>query len=217
MKKLWIIILLGMATVGAKADIAVNWSSDSWFSPFGVVPGLGENPTANPASFIPANAYHVLIWSMSAPPTGAYAQAGDGLGAGEVAIWDSTQGLRVGDTRGGGGEFNYTPGGEVVLTDAQAGGTATAGYVYSRIFSNSTVSVGDWYYQSESYLSPGLDQYDADPPGILTHTTSAFGIYGDRTMGDGTGMYQVIPEPGTLMFSLSALGVLAVRRLRQRN
>lgn len=212
MKKLLLVVLLGMLSAGARADIGVDWSSDSWFSPFGVFPDPDTtNPTDDPSLYIPQNAYHVLIWSMSFPPIGAYATAGTGLGAGEIKIWDSKETARSGDTREGGGQFNYSTV-AIVFTDAQAGGTATAGYVYSRIFSNSTVSAGDWYYQSQAFEVPPLLQYTVEAPNTFIHITSNWETYGDRTMGSGLSMYQVIPEPGTLLLTLPAAALIFIRR-----
>lgn len=209
-------MLICISTVGAKADLAALWYSDSYFSPFGVYPSGDDSPESTPQKFIPIDAYHVLIWSLNAPPSAAFALAGTGLGAGEIAIWDSTRSPRDGDVRSGGGFFNYVSGGAIIVKDEDVGSTATEGYVYSRIFSQSTVNIGDWYYQSVSYLSPTLTEYIETDPAYNTHITSEWAEYGDRVMGEGLGMYQVIPEPGTITLSLAALGALMYRHQRRK-
>ena len=219
MKKNAIIASLLLSCAATRADlisIAVSWESTGTYFYF-----EGGNPATYPGDYLPADAYHVLIWSPTAPPTTDYALAGTGIGANEVILWDSLKALRSGDTREVGGIFDYTKS-DLIFSDSDVGGTIANGYVYSRIFAASTVSAGTRYYQSPVYLSPVLTPYDsANPESSMAHATA-----GDSNLVipdiqemrlGGSNIYQAIPEPGTIALSLAALGAMAYRQRRKRN
>ena len=212
-KKNLIVLALAISCAAVHADfVGVSWlSTETFFYE------QGGNPDNYPGDYLPSDAYHVLIWSSYAPPTSNYALTGTGIGANEVALWDSTQTLRSGDSRDDSGVFDYSAN-PLVFSDADVGGVITNGYVYSRIFSSATITAGTWYYQSPVYSSPLLPAYYTDRPDtIVTHATAGDGIdFKTQEMGTGPNMYQVIPEPGTITLSLAALGALMYRHQRRK-
>ena len=213
MKKCLILFGLLCSCAATRADlIGVSWLSIETY--FYV---QGGNPDNYPDDYLPADAYHALIWSPFAPPTTNYAMAGTGIGANEVILWDSLKALRSNDTRDVAGIFDYSNS-PLVFSDADVGGSIVNGYVYSRIFAGPTVSAGTLYYQSPVYLAPALTPYLAtDPNSSLSHETAgtAPGVL-EMRVGGGN-IYQAIPEPGTIALSLAALGAMAYRQRRKRN
>jgi hypothetical protein len=196
------------AAAHAHAQIAINWSSTSYFLQEG-------GDSANyPGDYLGSDAFHVLVWSASAAPEVAYAQATTGIGAGELVLWSSAEAPRgAADTREDSARFNYAEA-PLVFEDADVGGAdINAGYVYSRIFENSTAGVGDWYYQSQANLGDAIPEYDFQAPvTIQNHRTANASDTALIEMGVGAGMYQVIPEPSVM--ALLGFGglVLAIRR-----
>ena len=204
-----------MIAGSAYADVAIRWESTTYFML------AGGNPANYPGDYLPTNALRLLIWSASAPPTTDYAAAGTGIGAGEYILWSTaTDPLRVGDTVGDSGRFDFS-GTAIVKGDAAVGGNnINSGYIYSRIFSSSAAVAGQYYYQSQVSLGPTIAEYDIlNPATILQHITSstAFLELVDTNAIPPNGMYTVIPEPGSLLLAFPVLGVMAVRRMRKRD
>ncbi len=204
---LGILVLSGFT---ARAQVGILWDSTTYFLQ------EGGNSANYPADYLGADAVHILIWSQVAPPNTNYAQPGTGIGSGEFVLWSSAETLRIGDVRTDSGRFDYSNS-PLAFDDSDVGGAdINDGYIYSRIFQNSTISGSDWYYQSEVFLASPLGAYDPLSVGTaLSHTTSDALSQSLREMGVGSGMYQVIPEPTTFGFLLIGGAMLWIRRLRR--
>jgi hypothetical protein len=83
--------------------------------------------------------------------------------------------------------------------------TYSSGYVYARIFQDSIIDDGDWYY----YSTPLLLQDSTAPQTIQMNTDLVNG----NAIDFGSNVAQVVPEPATfLLFGMGAMGAWLVRR-----
>lgn len=124
-----VILAAALATFAAQADIQVSWTQTTagFF-----------NGVANPANFLPTDAVHILIWSQTTAPVVDYATT-TGIGAGEFILF-------TGSALTAQSQFTYNG---LSFDDTDVGGNdITSGYIYSRIFQDSVVDAGDFYYQS---------------------------------------------------------------------
>jgi hypothetical protein len=83
-----------------------------------------------------------------------------------------------------------------------------SGYVYARIFENSSVNMGDWYY----YTTPIalVDIVSPNAPQLIEMNTD---LVDGNAIDFGSNVAQVIPEPATaLLFILGSMGAWLVRR-----
>jgi len=195
-KRKLVVIALSLIAAGASADIGVTWKNTT--------AGFFNNAAPPTGTLLGNDAVHLLIWSLSAPPSVDYALAGTGVGSGEIVLYTGPGPLSN-------SQFNYSG---LVFNDTHVGGAdINAGYLYSRIFQDSTVDVGDLYYQSPIFSSPALPEYDAlTPSTVITHNTpaSSGAIVLDLAT---TGVYTVVPEPSVLAFlGLGGLALAARRR-----
>lgn len=204
--KMLAVTALTMAAVESRADIGVSWSSTTYFLK------AGGNVANYPADYLPTNTLRILIWSLNAPPAANYANPTTGIGANEYILAT----VNSGSDDSGLLDLSAPP---MVRADADVGGNnINNGYIYSRIFSSNAPVAGEWYFQSLVNLAPTLTSYDSmNPATILEHITSDVNSDPLREMGVGSGMYTVIPEPGTLLLALPFFGVMAVRRLRRQD
>ncbi|MBP7274793.1 MAG: hypothetical protein KBA51_01160 [Kiritimatiellae bacterium] len=214
-KMLVVVSCLMLAGV-AHADVAILWSSTTYFLL------AGGDPMDYPADYVPADTLRLLIWSASAPPAVDYAKAGTGIGDGEYILWSSVADpVRPGDNVYDSGRFNFS--GTAIIKDNSAvgGNNINSGYIYSRIFSSSVPVAGQYYFQSLTALGPMLADYDPLVPGsTLDHVTSAvpnLELVDTNNPTAQNGMYTVVPEPGSLLLAFPVLGVMAVRRMRRRD
>ena len=159
---LWLAVL--MAAAPCRADIAVYWFSLGGAYNHGGLWDTGPWPD-----------YHglrQLIWSPDDPSTHqAYERSDNNLDTNGTEYLlhtyvDSAEDFAM-----------WGPGGYSVYSNSDVGGhDITNGYLFSRIFQDSTPSTGEWYYQSAA-LSPALMNFDvANPLSVISfNSTLAYG------------------------------------------
>jgi hypothetical protein len=150
----------------------------------------------------------VLVWSTSAPAQVNYAQPGTGIGDNEWALITASGGI--------GGQFSYDG---LIFTDTDVGGNSiNSGYVYSRIFQANTITAGDRYFQSPTWLGPTIPLYVTDPvESPPTDHNASFPregqVFMDLSAAD-VDVFTVVPEPSVM--ALMGLGGLLVAIRRRR-
>jgi hypothetical protein len=186
----------------ANSAISVQWSHTT---------GLFFNDSIVAGNQIPADFYHILIWSPTSAPAANYALPGTGIGANEFILFQGNAGIL-------GGQFNYNA---QAFTDLDVGGAnINNGYLYSRIFQFNTVSAGNVYWESPAALvkGPNLVVYNplTSPPSPTELTIHVSRDTAGPLLMDtaNANFYQVIPEPSVM--ALMGLGglLIAIRRRR---
>jgi len=189
----WIVGLMAAGALSANATISVNWGF-GWgmYESTAVDLGGGSGGVAENSA---------VLWQLIYSPDAA-ADIVDASGnptAGESILATRTTSL------GGSGGF------DAFLYDGGSFGSTytaafTAGYVYIRVFQDTTPTAGDKYYNS-----PTLQLVDITPPAtpqILDGNTDS------ATQGDKLNL-TIVPEPGTFAFLGIGGLLLAVRRMRR--
>ena len=200
--------LTALCATLCSAQVAVTWESTRFFY------------QSDGATQLTDTAVHLLLWSATNPePNALVVQPGTGTAAGEFILHSSNFLARAFDEREEWGRFNYEPGGVLIFDNDDVGGDSiNDGYVFSRIFEYDSISDGDWFFQSPNFLSPVITTYNAMDTGtIMPHLTADFSSLNTQTMGQGSDMFTVIPEPGTMAFLVLGVLTLGARRfLRTR-
>jgi hypothetical protein len=199
-------LTVAFATLSS-AQVGIEWNSTRYFY------------QSNGTDQLTNTAVHLLLWSATDPAANALSvQPGTGTATGEFILHSNSDSLRSGDVREEWGRFTYatTP---LVFSDADVGNAdINNGYVFSRIFEYDTISAGNWFFQSPNFLSPVITTYNPMDTGtIMPHLTADFSYASVQTMGQGSDMFTVIPEPGTMAFLVLGVLTLGARRyLRTR-
>jgi hypothetical protein len=200
MKKM--ILIMGVAAIAStsSAQISISWFQAAAGFQFG-------------GSLIPSDAAHTLIWSTTPAPTNDYAFPTQGINLDPVTDLITDEWALVVSTNGTGpGIFSYE---ELRFTDADVGGNdINSGYLYSRIFQDSSIDEGDLYFQSPTFLGPELPVFSTDP---VTTPDTDFNASSPRSglivmETSDADVFTVIPEPSVM--ALLGFGglVLAIRR-----
>jgi len=83
-----------------------------------------------------------------------------------------------------------------------------SGYVFARIFENSSINMGDWYY----YTTP-IELSNVVFPNAPQSIEMNTDLVNGNAIDFGSNVAQVIPEPATaLLFILGSMGAWLVRR-----
>jgi len=215
------VILAVVAATTVNADIMVSWQSSDymWLDlNDNNVADYGDNEYLNGGSAtetVPS--YHALLWSSVAlssdPGVTADVSSSDAAGTSYTYGW-GTEYLLYGATSTSFGRFNVSGGSvsaypSMLFDDADVGGNdINSGYLYTRIFSDTSVEVGTGYYQSAAAAPSGwvvggspaeqvLTEIDATPEADYPGTEYAL---------------TVVPEPATMALFAMGLVTLAIRR-----
>lgn len=95
------------------------------------------------------------------------------------------------------------------------GVNSNGGYIYARVFQDTTVDPNDWYYVGAVEAADNLDPNAAQPPSPQTYDINRDLLNGDP-IDDAIYGAQVVPEPGTMALFALGLLTLAGRRLRRK-
>jgi hypothetical protein len=185
-------ILICMLLAGAcvQADVSVDWAASSGFYfNFDANSGILGAGTGN-------STLAQLVYSLSGDVDRAWIGGGFEVG-GDNIVWDSVV-LTEGSNTSEWADFlnrNYTQ-------------SFVFGYVYARIFQNSSVNLNNWYYYTTPIALSDVVFPNA-PQSIEMNTDFVNG----NAIDFGSNVAQVIPEPATaLLFILGSMGAWLVRR-----
>lgn len=176
--------LIAVASV-ATADIAVSAKTTAPVSTDGT-----------PATYLAPGNLALLVWSAS-DNSGSTSVDTSGLAAGEVQL-ASLSGANAG--------VILAPASPTVYNDASVGGAdINTGYLYVRIFQDSSIDAGDLYGVGSAVLGSSLTEYDSSVPST---------IYSDSfNAAPLTLSNTVVPEPATIgLMGIAGLGMFAARR-----
>lgn len=209
MKKLLVAIAaLSVTSMVASADIFVNWRAQSGFYDNG---SFGVDPSG--AILFPSGTALVqLLWSPDTTTTGVDPTTGNFLAAGGNDL------LLTSGTIGWNGAAST---GSLTILDAYATGlaglptlflnadygptTLQGGFVYARVFEDTTPGLGEHYYQSSNALVTAFTGSEG---------ANTLDINGDNVNGNELNQL-IVPEPSVLAFLGAGALVVAYRRMRR--
>lgn len=206
MKKVAVAIAaLGVMATASFGDIFVNWRADVGF----YENGSGGNDYPADGILFPSGSVLVqLLWTPDAGTTAVDAFLPNYLanGGNDIVLAARTVGFGVAADISAADEFaNFTGTPNVFLNANYGPTTLQGGYVYARVFSDTTPGLGDYYFQSSN--SVALTAYTG------SEQANVLDINTDHT--NGNELNQVVPEPSVLAFLGAGALVVAYRRMRR--
>jgi hypothetical protein len=190
-----LILAMGLAAV-SYGEIDISWSGSAGFF-FNVNPGAGILGDATGHSTVAQLIYSVDLYADAAYLNGAT--------TGDDVVWDTLT-LTENRISGDGDEWaSFT--GWIVRDFA-------AGYVYARIFQDSDIGVGDWYF-----YTPMLSLRDLTvPPDLSQSLEMNTDMVNGNAIDSGPTVAQVVPEPAAIgLIGLGGIITLTASRIRRRN
>ena len=202
MKKLIAMLALGAVAVASYGDININWRAQAGFYKNGQ---FAVDP-AGALLFGGGSTIAMLIWtpfnggSPTIDPIDMSDIAGNYTGGDD--LWLDSLTL----TYPGNVTDEFAPfGNQEIYQNVNYGGTTLqGGYVFVRVFSDTTPGLGEYYYDGPTLLTTAFILNEA--PQILDTNT-------DNT--NGNELNKLIPEPSVLAFLGAGALVVAVRRMRR--
>ena len=208
MKKLLVAIAaLSVTSMVASADIFVNWRAQAGFydnGSAGAYPGDG-------ILFPSGTALVQLLWSPDATTTGVDPLGANFLAAGgnDLVLTSQTVGWTAGASSGSlltTDEFGPFQGAPAIFLNANYGPTTLqGGFVYARVFQDTTPGLGEYFYQSSNQLVTAFTGSEG---------ANTLDINGDNTNGNELNQL-IVPEPSVLAFLGAGALVVAYRRMRR--
>lgn len=208
MKKLLVAMAaLSVTSMVASADIFVNWRAQAGFydnGSAGAYPGDG-------ILFPSGTALVQLLWSPDATTTGVDPLGANFLASGgnDILLTGGTVGWAAGSS------------GTLTVLDEFAGGlagtpaiflnanygptTLQGGFVYARVFQDTTPGLGEYFYQSSNALVTAYTGSEG---------ANTLDINTDNTNGNELNQL-IVPEPSVLAFLGAGALVVAYRRMRR--
>ena len=206
MKKVAVaIVALGVMATASFGDIFVNWKGAAGF----YENGSGGNDYPADGILFPSGIVLVqLLWTPDAATTAVDAFLPNYLASGgnDIVLAARTVGFGVAADISAGDEFGAFTGTPAVFLNANYGPTVLqGGYVYARVFSDTSPGLGDYYFQSSN--SVALGNYTG------SEQANVLDINSDTV--NGNELNQVVPEPSVLAFLGAGALVVAYRRMRR--
>lgn len=203
MRKIVAMIMGTLVAASAMADININWRAQAGFyenGTAGAYPGDG-------IVFPSGSALAMLIWtpfnggSPTIDPVDITDIAGNYTGGDD--LWLDSLTL----TYPGNVTDEFAPfGNQEIYQNVNYGGTTLqGGYVYIRIFSDTTPASGEYYFNGPTLLTTAFVLNEA--PQILEGNT-------DNTNGNQLNQL-IVPEPSVLAFLGAGALMVAIRRMRK--
>lgn len=185
-----------LCAYSASARPAITWGSASPFTATGTGPDILDwNGNAVPTS----STFLVLLLNASSPSPSTP------LHTASSSFWSGFT-TQMNDSN------DYPGVGFIDIPQASGDETWNGVSLLTRIYNSSIVATATKYADALGSVDGGTNLLSWTGGDQATEKSYDIG-----TIRASDWKSTNIPEPGTLMFSLSALGVLAVRRLRQRN
>ena len=187
--------MMGLA-VASYGEIDVSWRGSSGFF-FNANPSVGILGDATGHSTVAQLIYSVDLYADAAGI--------GGVTTGDDVVWGT---LTITEN-GTSGDFD-----DYAVFSSYESREFVAGYVYARIFQDSGIGVGDWYF-----YTPMLSLRDlAVPPDLSQSLEMNTDMANGNAIDSGPTVAQVVPEPAAIgLIGLGGIITLTASRIRRRN
>ncbi|MEI8206099.1 MAG: PEP-CTERM sorting domain-containing protein [Kiritimatiellales bacterium] len=197
MKKKTLMLLMGLVVVSSYGNVSISWDAAAGFF-FNGTPGVGILGDATGHSTVAQLIYSVDLYADAAGVGGAV--TGDDL------VWAAITITEDGIANDAAKFDSYA----MFLGDYEQG--FVSGYVYARIFQDSDIGVGDWYFYTPMLTL--LDRIDSPAQSLEMNTDMDNG----NPIDSGPTVAQVVPEPAAIgLIGLGGIITLTASRIRRRN
>ena len=192
-----LVLLMGLVVASSYGEVSVSWDAAAGFF-FNGIPEVGILGDATGHSTVAQLIYSVDLYADAAKIGGA--------ATGDDVVWDTITVTEDGIAN------------DSALFDSYACFLAgyerafVSGYVYARIFQDSDIGVGDWYFYTPMLTL--LDRIDSPPQSLEMNTDMSNG----NPVDSGPTVAQVVPEPAAIgLIGLGGIITLTATRFRRRN
>jgi len=206
-----VMVAAGLISAGSvQANVYVSWfASAGFYAADGTTPLLGSDGSAN-------STLAQLIWSANATADSA------GVGGSVTGddVWLANFTVQEDGIVNSPETYDYYALFNAPVHD-DGGARPNSGYIYARIFQDSTPVAGEWYFVgavvAANNLNPGGEPPDSPQTYELNTDLQNGNEIDEDWAGSNDGLLgeQVIPEPGTI--GLFALGTALVGLRKRRN